>query len=91
MPSEQGRSYYHTVSISPDGEYVYAVSHCIPPTGKKHAILRVWAVGELLRDFEMQEVKDVERIYAPVQAAVFLPQERRLLLSVSQTLQLWQF
>jgi phospholipase/lecithinase/hemolysin/WD40 repeat protein len=86
-----GHCYYHTVSISPDGEYVYAVSHCIPPTGKKHAILRVWAVGEFLRDFEKQQVRTVKRIYAPVQAAVFLPQERRLLMSVSQTLQLWQF
>ncbi len=92
---EQGAGlYYHQVAISPDAAYVYAVSRHVPPpesTDQGYALLRAWSISPTAPVDDWQKVVEKKTVPAPVQAASFLPDQRRLLLSASQTLQLWEF
>ena len=91
---KDARLYYHRVAISPDARYVYAVSRHIPhPQSKNHeyTILRAWSTSLTTPLDELQKVVAKERVDSPVQAAAFLPSRGLLLLSASQTLELWQF
>jgi hypothetical protein len=92
-PKQEEQFFYHEVAISTDEKHLYAVSRHIPPpqsSEREYALLRAWSISEETPLREFGQLLEEERVSGPVQAAAFLSSEHLLLLSVSQTLQLWQ-
>jgi hypothetical protein len=89
--SDDADWFYHQVAISPDGNYVYAVSRSQPRLDRAGTVpLRAWYVGEDNDLHRKRQRLDRQELVGPLQAVAIHPESRRMILAISRVLSVWE-
>jgi serine/threonine protein kinase len=81
----------HHVAISPDGNYVYAVSRRASTKDRQSRVrLRAWFVGDEHPQHEQGQLLDEQDIPGPLEAVAFHTPSRRVMLAIGRVLSVWR-